>query len=65
MGGDYCRGGGAPRRPGPTEDTLGQFKALFSHKYPVKTLDMPAVHFDSEISDLRQLEDESLIAYYI
>ena len=64
MGGDYCRGGGAARRPGPTEDTLGPFKALFSHKYPVKTLDMPAVHFDSEISDLRQLEDESLIACY-
>ena len=25
---------------------------------------MPAVHFDSEISDLRQLEDDALIAYY-
>ncbi|SLM40420.1 hypothetical protein LPUS_11218 [Lasallia pustulata] len=48
----------------PTEDTLAQFKALFLQKYPTKTLDTPAIHFDSKIADLRQLADEPLIAYY-
>ena len=50
--------------PVPTNDNVAQFKALFTQQYPVKVLEATTVHFDSEISDLRQQEGEALIAYY-
>ncbi len=50
--------------PAPTSDTVSQFKSLFSQRYPIKISETAPVHFDSEISDLRQQEEEALIAYY-
>ena len=50
--------------PALTSNTVNQFKALFSQRYPAKILEIVPVHFDSEILDLRQQEEEALIAYY-
>ncbi|SLM35097.1 hypothetical protein LPUS_04151 [Lasallia pustulata] len=50
--------------PAPNADTVAQFKGLFNQRYPSKVPEPSVVHFDSEISDLRQKDDEALVTYY-
>ncbi|SLM39631.1 Zinc finger, CCHC-type [Lasallia pustulata] len=50
--------------PAPNADTVAQFKGLFNQQYPLKVPEPSVVHFDSEISDLRQKDDEALVTYY-
>ncbi|SLM37519.1 hypothetical protein LPUS_07377 [Lasallia pustulata] len=50
--------------PAPNAETVAQFKGLFNQRYPSKVPEPSVVHFDSEISDLKQKDDEALVTYY-
>lgn len=50
--------------PAPTKDTLAQFQALFAQRYPSKISEAPVVSFDTEVSELQQAQDKTLLAYY-
>ena len=47
-----------------TLTTVVAFKSMFTQKYPAHILETPVISFDSETADLRQFNDEPLLAYY-
>ena len=47
-----------------TADTVAQFTTLFTQRFLSKIQDVPAVHFNTEIADLHQQEEETLLIYY-
>ncbi|KAL2001070.1 hypothetical protein VTN02DRAFT_2260 [Thermoascus thermophilus] len=48
----------------PTEASVDEFKRLFTAQYPPRLTDPPTTTFYSEISSLKQGEDESALGYY-
>ena len=50
--------------PDPTQATVSQFVSLLQERFPSKAVESSPVSFDLEVSELRQKQDESLMAYY-
>lgn len=48
----------------PTQTTVDQFVSLFKQKFPAKIVETAPVTFDSELADLRQQPDETIMTYY-
>ena len=48
----------------PDQDTVDQFISLFKERFPSKISEAAPVTFDSELSELKQKEDEALTSYY-
>lgn len=48
----------------PDQAAVDSFKSLICEKFPSKAIEVAAIPFDVEISELRQRSDEALSAYY-
>lgn len=48
----------------PSQNTVSQFKAKLIDKYPAPIADVVPISFDSEMAELKQGPNESLLAYY-
>ena len=50
--------------PNPTAETVARLKAILTERFPDRTPEVSTVSFDEGLRELRQREDESLLAYY-
>lgn len=48
----------------PTQTIIDQFISLFKQRFPAKIVETAPVTFDSELADLRQQPDETIMTYY-